>query len=404
MPRKFTRMKNFDNNHSLFLLGKNYFPDDSITTEKCFSDAVEIMKELVICTYRQNYERLGNSYLTSDAGWGCAIRSSQMLIANVIIDALDSENNCENLNDQIVESIERKQSNTNSSIRVTISPSITDSIQQNKVDRSLSVSALSNQMDELNETNDTENNTVDNINDDININVDDETETINDIQINRNDVKQILQRLQKQRHNTHKHFITEMFYDNYQSLFSIHNIYNIEIVKQHNPTGHSFLPPSICLSALCELFHQWDSRPFNCHFCRDYIPPCSSPTLLLIPRIVTQSERTLVKILMSMKQCRGFVGGVEESAIYVFGLQYNTVYFLDPHHVQDAGPKGYDKPTIYQINLDMLDNSMTFALMCENDKDCETLRELLKMGNEEIESKNLKTIEDLDGFEVLEFE
>ena len=30
--------------------------------------------------------------------------------------------------------------------------------------------------------------------------------------------------------NTHKHFITEMFYDNYQALFSIHNIYNIEII------------------------------------------------------------------------------------------------------------------------------------------------------------------------------
>ena len=42
------------------------------------------MKSRIFCSYRQDFEQLPGSILSSDVGWGCMIRVGQMLIAQAL--------------------------------------------------------------------------------------------------------------------------------------------------------------------------------------------------------------------------------------------------------------------------------------------------------------------------------
>jgi cysteine protease ATG4 len=39
------------------------------------------IKELIWCTYRSSFEQIEGTSFTSDAGWGCMIRTGQMIVA-----------------------------------------------------------------------------------------------------------------------------------------------------------------------------------------------------------------------------------------------------------------------------------------------------------------------------------
>ncbi|ELP84849.1 hypothetical protein EIN_284050 [Entamoeba invadens IP1] len=56
------------------------FLDVALTHTKAFDEIIN----LFYFVYRNNFQPLPNTTLTSDSGWGCTIRSTQMLVANAI--------------------------------------------------------------------------------------------------------------------------------------------------------------------------------------------------------------------------------------------------------------------------------------------------------------------------------
>mmetsp|Transcript_1077 Transcript_1077/g.2521 ORF Transcript_1077/g.2521 Transcript_1077/m.2521 type:complete len:390 (+) Transcript_1077:406-1575(+) len=71
----------------IFLLGKAYHVDSEAEEELSKRTALiaEDLYSRVWVTYRNDFEPIGQSGLTSDAGWGCTIRSGQMLLANTLM-------------------------------------------------------------------------------------------------------------------------------------------------------------------------------------------------------------------------------------------------------------------------------------------------------------------------------
>ncbi|KAG2445952.1 hypothetical protein HXX76_000555 [Chlamydomonas incerta] len=76
--------------HAICLLGKSYGeagPDDQ--GKALDAEALEAMlgdfRSRMWCTYRKDFPALGPSLLTSDVGWGCTIRSGQMLLAEALM-------------------------------------------------------------------------------------------------------------------------------------------------------------------------------------------------------------------------------------------------------------------------------------------------------------------------------
>ncbi|KAG2452515.1 hypothetical protein HYH02_002754 [Chlamydomonas schloesseri] len=76
--------------HTICLLGKSYgdaAPEDQ--GKALDAEALEAMlgdfRSRMWCTYRKDFPALGPSLLTSDVGWGCTIRSGQMLLAEALM-------------------------------------------------------------------------------------------------------------------------------------------------------------------------------------------------------------------------------------------------------------------------------------------------------------------------------
>lgn len=64
-----------NNNVKYLILGKEY---DSTQIK-------DILYSKLIFTYRSNFPKIRKTYITNDIGWGCTIRSGQMLIGNTLI-------------------------------------------------------------------------------------------------------------------------------------------------------------------------------------------------------------------------------------------------------------------------------------------------------------------------------
>ena len=85
-------------NEKVIILGRVFESNGVSTDTSDFKDLVlthynayEHILGLIYMVYRTNFQPLPNTSLTSDGGWGCTIRSFQMLLVNSIKKLLDIE-------------------------------------------------------------------------------------------------------------------------------------------------------------------------------------------------------------------------------------------------------------------------------------------------------------------------
>ena len=52
----------------------------------------ELLSSLIYFVYRKDFQEIPSTSLTTDCGWGCAIRSCQMMLANAIVKVFGKEN------------------------------------------------------------------------------------------------------------------------------------------------------------------------------------------------------------------------------------------------------------------------------------------------------------------------
>lgn len=83
---------NFSRDAPVYLLGRVYhksFGDMENSEEELEQHGIEAFKKhfhsLIWCTYRRQFPTLQNSTLTTDCGWGCMLRSGQMMLAHALI-------------------------------------------------------------------------------------------------------------------------------------------------------------------------------------------------------------------------------------------------------------------------------------------------------------------------------
>ncbi|XP_021774718.1 cysteine protease ATG4-like isoform X1 [Chenopodium quinoa] len=73
----------------IWLLGVCYKLDDAIggdpVSSSGFAAFVEDFSSRILMTYRKGFDAIGDSKYTSDVNWGCMLRSSQMLVAQVLL-------------------------------------------------------------------------------------------------------------------------------------------------------------------------------------------------------------------------------------------------------------------------------------------------------------------------------
>uniref|UniRef100_T2M7B1 Cysteine protease n=1 Tax=Hydra vulgaris TaxID=6087 RepID=T2M7B1_HYDVU len=86
----------FDSDSPIWLLGRCYYAKQAEYDSKnavqntqykihgidCF---FEDFSSLIYLSYRKHFSQLANSNLTSDSGWGCMLRTGQMLLANALL-------------------------------------------------------------------------------------------------------------------------------------------------------------------------------------------------------------------------------------------------------------------------------------------------------------------------------
>ena len=142
-------MTEFTSRNPILFLGYTY-------NVRSFEKAKTRMNKLISVTYRKGYENLGDSYLTSDAGWGCAIRSTQTMFVNVLLEHLECTENGSNLPEKFKE---------------------------------------------------------------------------------------------------HFDHCIRLVYDSIDAPLSLHKFYILPVVQRHNPTGHNWMPPSVCSTAFSYLFN-----------------------------------------------------------------------------------------------------------------------------------------------------
>lgn len=74
----------------IWLLGQSYEcekSNDAATTPSC-KRFLEAFTDLLWFTYRKDFSAIENTTFTSDAGWGCMLRSGQMVLGQALVASL----------------------------------------------------------------------------------------------------------------------------------------------------------------------------------------------------------------------------------------------------------------------------------------------------------------------------
>lgn len=90
-----------------------------------------------------------------------------------------------------------------------------------------------------------------------------------------------------------------------------------------------------------------------------------------------------IKTLFTCKQCIGFIGGKDYSATYFIGYSGNNIFYLDPHYAQEAIhniknqkeiENTYLTKKVYQLKFDRLQTAFTVGFLFRNVKEFKELQ------------------------------
>lgn len=90
-----------------------------------------------------------------------------------------------------------------------------------------------------------------------------------------------------------------------------------------------------------------------------------------------------IKTLFTCKQCIGFIGGKDYSASYFIGYSGNNIFYLDPHYSQETIhninnkkeiEKTYLTKKVYQLKFDRLQTAFTVGFLFRNVKEFKELQ------------------------------
>ncbi|XP_068248587.1 cysteine protease ATG4D-like [Palaemon carinicauda] len=109
---------NFSRDSPVYLLAsvyhKSFGENDDVASEEIEENGMEAFKRhfysLIWCTYRRQFPTLHDSTLTTDCGWGCMLRSGQMMVAHALtLHFLSSRwRHIKNINDGLEEKIHQR--------------------------------------------------------------------------------------------------------------------------------------------------------------------------------------------------------------------------------------------------------------------------------------------------------
>ena len=75
-------LNNFKSRNEIYwILGIKY----KIKNQDDYDNLLSDYRSKILMTYRHNFTNFGNNGYTSDIGWGCMIRSGQMILAEVLL-------------------------------------------------------------------------------------------------------------------------------------------------------------------------------------------------------------------------------------------------------------------------------------------------------------------------------
>ncbi|XP_006805146.1 cysteine protease ATG4D-like isoform X1 [Neolamprologus brichardi] len=278
----------FSKRSPVFMLGKSYELKDEVDQQHfrcCFAS-------LLWFTYRRGFRPLPGSSLTTDSGWGCVLRSSQMLLAQGLLLHLMPPGCTWSGNQRVVKD--------DMDLIHSVNDGFSSSERESKISRHLSWGSI----------------------------------------------------LDRPVESTHR-MILRWFADNPTAPFGIHRL--VELGKSSGKKAGDWYGPSIAAHILrkaveasvvdlpnlvvyvaqdCTIYLQ-DVRKL----CERPNPQHWKSVLILVPvrlggQDLNPSYITSVKKLLMLECCIGIIGGKPKHSLFFVGFQENHLLYLDPHYCQ----------------------------------------------------------------------
>ncbi|XP_035769882.1 cysteine protease ATG4D-like isoform X2 [Neolamprologus brichardi] len=277
----------FSKRSPVFMLGKSYElkDEDQQHFRCCFAS-------LLWFTYRRGFRPLPGSSLTTDSGWGCVLRSSQMLLAQGLLLHLMPPGCTWSGNQRVVKD--------DMDLIHSVNDGFSSSERESKISRHLSWGSI----------------------------------------------------LDRPVESTHR-MILRWFADNPTAPFGIHRL--VELGKSSGKKAGDWYGPSIAAHILrkaveasvvdlpnlvvyvaqdCTIYLQ-DVRKL----CERPNPQHWKSVLILVPvrlggQDLNPSYITSVKKLLMLECCIGIIGGKPKHSLFFVGFQENHLLYLDPHYCQ----------------------------------------------------------------------
>ncbi|XP_075472048.1 cysteine protease ATG4C [Ascaphus truei] len=360
----------FSRNSPVFLLGKCYhfIYEETSESSPIGSDSGSLIKEYVSgnveefrkdfisriwLTYREEFPQLEGSAWTTDCGWGCTLRTGQMLLAQgLLVHFLGRGWTWRNALD--IDSSETDSWSTNTAKRLAAPfeasfPAYRDS------------AALSSKRT-------------------LGRNGDEERCT-----------------------EVHHRKIISWFADGPLAYFGLHQL--IKLGKNAGKTAGDWYGPAVVSHLLrkavedapdpelqgISIYVAQDCTIYSADvYDKQYNLGCEKAILILVP-VRLGGERTnveyleFVKGVLSLEYCVGIIGGKPKQSYYFVGFQDDSLIYMDPHYCQsfvdvsikDFPLESFHCPSPKKMSFKKMDPSCTIGFYCKNARDFEKATEEL---------------------------